>query len=164
MAWLLGALVFIVFIALMVSSPGFRRAILVILAVIVVGSLGVWQWNEHRQALAERVVKPSELAFDSATLQHGYGGKGFVARVRNNSGHEVKSIDVLVRGYDCPVVEPVDWANCETVAQDEVSVWQSIPPGQVRQVDGYVRFDAMPAMRGRFVWNYKVIRIKAELE
>jgi len=59
---------------------------------------------------------------------------------------------------DCP--EP---ASCVIIGEDDnVHVTGSVPPEQARAFDGYVFLSNMPTPK-KMVWNYQLLKVKAEV-
>lgn len=157
MTWAAGIGLFLVFLSLMVGSPGFRKIVLGIVLFILLagaGTYGYWQLDKQRRS---RAIRVEELELRDLTLN---GLQSLSAVVKNNSKlHDLDEIRINITAYDCPLGDPVNWVKCETIGQDDSYFWTDIPAGQVRKVEGSVFFGAMPPIKGRFVWTYDVSEI-----
>lgn len=162
MAWLFAIVVFLIFVGLMVSFPAFRILVLSLLIVAGVGGYLLYEYNQNQEKRKLSAIAPSELEMSDITLIYDYGYK-FTATVKNNSRYyAIQSIAVIISAFDCPLGDPLDWAHCDAIGQDDLSMYSPIPIGQVRRINGGVTFRDMPPIKRRFVWSYQVSQIKAQ--
>lgn len=161
MAWAVGILAFLVFLGLMIKSPGFRKVMLGLLALLVLAGGGIYAYRTMEDKRQLSAIDSSELELRDVELKYDYGYK-FKAIAKNKSRlHAISSIGIEVTLYDCPVGDPVDWPKCETIGQDDAYIFTSIPSGQVRGLDDGLWFGDMPPIKRRFVWSYRVTWIRA---
>lgn len=84
MAWAAGILAFLVFLGLMVKSPGFRKVMLGLLALLVLAGGGIYVYQSMEDKRQLSAIDPSELELRDVELKYDYGYK-FNAIAKNNS-------------------------------------------------------------------------------
>ena len=167
MAWLVGILVTIAIIWLMVVSPGFRAAAILIVAVVG-GGIAWWihsesKEREKRQAeqaqaeiLAASRVGDSDLDFDSVTLANEYSTWYLRGNVKNRSKYTLRTIRLKVILEECAVR-----STCVTVGDQEASAhFEGVPPGQMRNFSTSVPFKNLPSLK-QPKWSYSLIGTRA---
>jgi len=163
MGWFLGIGAFLLFIWGMVKFPKFRWGMLATIAII---SISIWLYTEREKELTSQSrlkIKRDELALSDVRLHNDYGNSFTIAgKIKNLShNHTLKKFGIRVELFDCLKKEKAKKQNCEIIGQDAETVYVSIPPNQVRQFDEYLHFSDLPAVDGKFVWDFDVIWIEA---
>jgi hypothetical protein len=177
--WLIATIVLIALIWFMIVSPGFRYFIV---AIVVLGGLAIYGWNESEQKDYERrqqeaaqdraaheraalsAISRSDLALEKVQLKKGSSSWTLTGNVTNNSKHHLGSLEFKVLIEDnCPLPETnKDWAvdlvpkKCITIGQDIARARVSVPPGQMRAFSsGPISFEGMPETNSPR-WRYKI--------
>ena len=161
MEWLAAVIAVIAFILGLVKWRGFRRIVGAIVLLAVVGGAALYLKNEADERRAISLVKPTDLDIREIDLREQYGSKKVFMTVKNSSPHTVTGIFVHAKLLDCPNAS-AKRDQCETIGDSDVSFHVSIPPGQVRQTDGYTHFSGTPPVKGNGGWTYEITKIRAE--
>jgi hypothetical protein len=182
MGWLAAILGLIALVFFMIISPGFRYFII---ALVVLGGLGIYGWIEmekkdderRRQTDAETdaaekraarsAIALRDLALDEVRLKKG-SPLTLTGNVTNNSKYHLGSLRFRVWIEDCP-----EWAvapgptvapglkKCLTVGEVTVRANVPVPPGQMRAFSSSaVYFEGMPTT-GYNRWGYEITEIQA---
>jgi hypothetical protein len=167
MAWLVGILVTVAIIWLMVVSPGFRSAVILIV-VVVGGGIALWVHSENKkwekgqaeqaqaEILAASRVGESDLDFDSVTLTKEYSTWYLRGNVKNRSKYTLRTIRLKIILEECAVR-----SACVTVGDQEASAhFEGIPPGQMRNFSTSVPFTNLPSLK-QAKWSYSLIGTRA---
>ncbi len=168
MGWVAAVLAFVAVVYFSITYSMFRRAVLFLLALLVVASvLGgiaayIYQkYEEDRRARAASLIQKSDLGFSQFTMETPTNSSALldvVGVVKNNSAYTVDSLTITITIRDCDEGE----SSCEVVGSNDV--WDSItiPPGQVREFRGLASFDGLPSLKN-WRWSYTVKDVYAEL-
>lgn len=154
MAWLFA----IVVLGLAVWSRGFRKVLLV---VVVLGTIGVAGWfgYERRQdRIAKSLVSPSQVVLEDEQLRGRDSSYNLTGRLRNKSQYTINQVDVKVVLRDC-IANAV--GPCDIVGQATDSVFVSIPPSQVRDIESLVYFSPAPVFRGEPTRQIEIVAVRA---
>jgi len=158
MAWLAG----IVVLLLVVFSTGFRKAAVVVVAVValVIGIFILYQQQSEKDA--REFIPASEVEFQELTLQpESVGIYRLVGRIKNNSPtYTLTGLSLKIVLEDC---EGGDTArpSCVTIGEEQHSLFEHIPPGQVREISESV-FPGDTKPRGKLVWHYSISYTKGK--
>jgi hypothetical protein len=171
----------IIYLAL--RFPEFRRLLLILGGIVVIGFaiLSVVAILQSRQREQERerqekvsriqreqqdrisrtLIRPTEITLDDLRLGLDNGGQGFsiTGRVKNNS---VQHTLTYVR-LKATIQDSLLSGKCETVGEDSVEIVMRVPAGQVRDFreSRYLGLSTI-RLRGRLAWYYSVVEIKGE--
>ena len=170
---------FLVALAILILAIKFRWARYVLLAVVavVIFIIGYfWQQDESRkreyQASKTR-VPITDVQFEDLRLQPTYGSGHYqlTGRIHNRSSKynllgaklQFTMQDCVGKGDVFDQIAPTadNKAKCDTVGQAECELSTLVPPSQVRGIDEYVWFSSLPAARGAYQWEYRVIYVRA---
>jgi hypothetical protein len=171
MGWLAAIIGLIALVFFMIIFPGFRYFII---ALVVLGGLGIYGWNEmekkdderRRQAnaaeerAARSVITLRDLALDTVQFKKEQGSSWtLTGNVTNNSKYHLGSLGFMVWIADCP---DDDWAvgkdpgdpsvqvdhiqkGCITIGEATARAYVSVPPGQMRAFSlPAISFKGMP--------------------
>jgi hypothetical protein len=170
---------FLIALAFLILAIKFRWARYVLLAfvVVVVVTIGYfWQQDESRKREYEASktrVPISDVQFEDLRLQPTYGSGHYrlSGRIQNTSSkYNLLGAKLQFTMQDCvgkgDVFDQITPATdskreCETVGQAECELSTLVPPSQVRGIDEYVWFSSLPAARGAYEWEYRVIYVRA---
>jgi len=177
LGFLLGTLVVLAIISLMIASPAFRKAALILLGLVALGVFYLVQQGtkeaqeRERQQLAQEQrattsIRPDEISLTEVALTKEQFGSWWVltGTVTNNSKFDLASIQFSITMKDC-----VTSQNCRTVGQETTSTrnddsWRTkllVPSGQVRLFSTRgMDFKGMPPVTN-LRWEYKVTKIRA---
>ncbi len=175
--FILGLFLFIGFIALLVGSPAFRKAALVVAILIGIGIYAlVREDNRRSQEYAQRQqvaaaqsasrwtrVSPSELFVKTADLNtDGYrrGYREFKIDVKNLSAMAVTDIRVSVQLFDCPKDAALD--SCDQIGEAAETLRGEIPPSQARELKASYEFKNEPPVKGQLRWTYHIEAVRSQ--
>jgi hypothetical protein len=121
MGWLAAIIGLIALVFFMIISPGFRYFIIALVALVVLGGLGIYGWIEHdnekaqqanernerqwqeKLAAARSAIALRDLALDKVQLKKEHGPLWtLTGNVTNNSKYSLSSLRFIVRIEDCP--------------------------------------------------------------
>jgi hypothetical protein len=187
MGWLAAIIGLIALVFFMIIFPGFRYFII---ALVVLGGLGIYGWNEmekkdderRRQAnaaeerAARSVITLRDLALDTVQFKKEQGSSWtLTGNVTNNSKYHLGSLGFIVRVEDCP---DDDWAvgkypgdpsvqadhiqkGCITIGEATTRADVYVPPGQMRAFSSHaIYFEGMPKTSVPR-WGYQITEIRA---
>ena len=174
--FLVGTFIALLIIYLVIVSPAFRKATLVLVLLVTAAFVFMWkqgerETREREQQLAAQeshavtAIRPDQLVLTDMNLTKEQYGDWWTltGTVANKSGSDLGSIQFLVTMRDCPS------GNCRTVGQETVTArndeaWQNkplVPAGQVRTFSSYaLGFKNMPPVTD-LRWEAKVVQIRA---
>jgi hypothetical protein len=150
MAWLVGLVVAIGFVWLLIVSPRFRVA-----AIVVVGGLAAIIFfyissENQRQAKSHTLITPSQLDLNGVTLSGRSDFWDINGTIKNNSAHTLTGLTLKVTVSDCA-------SDCIVVGEDDsVYVSVTVPPSQLRTFHASVYFNNMPTPK-KLSWNYQFV-------
>ncbi len=167
-----GALWFIVipifaWILFRIQTPKELVLGVVVIAAIVAAGIGLHLWNAQRELVDERhILGSQEYSMTDLSVTSGSWDKHGIpkqpqtwqltAMFKNLSKqHTITSIEFTIMANDCqdpkdPLIDPI----CETIGEDDVSIWVNVPPGQVRVIETTVSFTNMPKITGKLSWDF----------
>ena len=155
MGWLVALLVAIGFVWLLIASPKFRMAALVVgggLAAIIFFYISS---ENQREAKSHTLITPSQVDLNNVTLSKSYGSWSIAGTIKNNSSYTLTHLKLKVTLRDCA-------ANCVTIGEhDSVYVWVTVPPSQLRSFEHSIYFDNMPTPKN-LTWNYQLVETTAQ--
>lgn len=165
MGWLAAAIFGVAVLYFAIHHPGFRKVVLITLAVIVAAAVAGGgylyldsQQQAKRSAYAKTLIKQGDVDFFGLTLGSSYGSHSVKGTVRNRSPYPLKSFRMKITVQDCPA------GKCETIGEYEMSEYGiDVPSGQIRSFDGYASFPGMP-MPVAQQWYYSVTELEATLD
>jgi hypothetical protein len=165
MVWLFLSVVLVVAVILAVRFSAFRKAILIILGLIVAAAVvgGGWLYyenreSEKREALARRLIQPDQLAFSDMVLGESSGFWRVRGNVTNRSSRALSGFKLKITVRDCPA-----GSSCVTIGEDVVSAYVTVPPSQKRSFDQSVRLWDMPTPT-KWDWGYSVEEVRAQVD
>ena len=156
MAWIFAAVVFLTAVYLLVKFPGARKAALLIVAALVVLGVGYVYRQQQKDAASKTAITAADLDLADLALLHEYGSWKVTGTVRNRSQHVLSSVTAVATLEECKA------GKCEIIDQADLSISDTVPPGQARHFEDYVSFRAPPPADYR--WSYTVKEIRAEWE
>ncbi len=167
MWWLIGFLVVVIAIWLLVVSKTFR---IVAIAVIVFVVGGVYAWSEYQERqtrIAQSLIKHEEIEIRDLSLSKGqFSSYRLSGSLKNlNPSYTLSSMRLNLTFYDCPTEggdKSEDWVDCEIIGEQPVSLFLTVPPGQVRGFGTSVYVSNLPKMKGRFTWGYFIESTRAD--
>lgn len=154
MAWIFAAVVFLTAVYLLVQFPAVRRATLWSIAVIVVLGIGYAYRQQQREAASKTAITEADLDLANLALFREYGMWRVTGTVRNRSRHVLSSITAVTTLEECKA------GKCEVIDQADLSIYDTVPPGQARHFEHYVSFSAPPP--ADYKWSYRITEIRAE--
>lgn len=163
--WWIVALIVIAVVIIAIVFPKFGRALLKI--ILVFGAISaviflLWfLYDQHEDELSKKRIPISEIQIDDLLLTpvpyrpNEYYLSG---RLKNKSQHfSLQSIKIKITMRDC--IKPDE---CEIVGEDTALSSLSIPPGQVREMNGMVLFSYLAKPKGKNQWDYSVVELKGK--
>ncbi len=178
MVWIV---VGVVVLVLAVASPEFRGCLAILAGLAVFGAILVAVWLRYdsnvrlkeEQAAKLRIPRTSidllDLRMNTASTFTTLTG-----RVRNNDRlFELTGIELRLRVEDCewvidgvatpgPSADPRARRRCDTVGDAKESVYLSVPPGQMRELNESVYFSGMGSPRGTRTWSYDLMSVSGK--
>jgi hypothetical protein len=168
MGWLAAIIGLIALVFFMIISPGFRYFII---ALVVLGGLGIYGWiemekknDERRQQDDERqwqtdaakrraarsAIAPSDIALDKVQLKKESKPESswtLTANVTNNSKYHLGSLGFIVRVEDCPPTpQPGDWGAAPGELKECITVGEATARADVSVPPGQMRAFSSPAI------------------
>jgi curved DNA-binding protein CbpA len=137
----------------------FKVIAMCLVALVALAGVGLFGLRAHLEASKHRIT-PSEIELVDLALKENYGGWSYqlTGRIRNHSvRYTVQTVllKLTMREIQSP-------AASEIVGEDNVFLIVSVPPGQTRNVSGYVRFRDLPKPSGRLEWSYTITQITGQ--
>lgn len=189
LAFLFGFILFLSFLALLIVSASFRKAVGVLFLLAVVGILWLQdnikreneRYERERAATAaaeqrrasalesereerSKLIGADQLEIRNASLSGApkyFDRNTLTATVSNRSAVALAQLQILVRLYECAGTARADYANCEVIGEDTGWVEALVPAKQTRQMKGEFRFPNTPVPQGSFAWTFTVRKIRA---
>jgi len=133
MGWIVGIAVVLLFIWLMVVSPGFRGFVF-LLALLIAG--GIWWFvgsQQEKSRLASELITPAEVHLSDVSLwSRDTGSHKITGKIKNlSASHALSRIRLRLVAYDCPAEALT--SDCEIIGETTVSpLLGVVPAGQVR--------------------------------
>lgn len=147
----------VVIIGILAYAP-MRKALLGIVALMVIVVTVWYVANSLQEAVAKKRIALSELEFVDVRLQKPTYGSFYeiVGRVRNHSPQYTASqITLLVTIEDC-----VDDTTCDVVWEgNESPLIYDLPPGQARDFEIHAVGDVDMGVKGALRWHYRLIGV-----
>jgi hypothetical protein len=162
MAWLLGLVIVGGLVYLAYSSPEVRKAVIIVLAVVLCGIAYLLydEYSTEEQATSLIAVDQVELRDFATNTRTGiFYAKGSIKNL--SAENTLASLQLRVRAHDCPSETLSD--ACETVGESVEKIKLEIPPGQVRGVEKSVSFSNLPAVTN-LVWSFDVVGVRAKVD
>ena len=162
MPWLLGLVIIGGLVYLAYSSPEARKAVLIVLAVVLCGVAYLLydEFASEEKATSLITADEVELRDFAANTRTGlFYAKGSVKNL--SPDHTLAFLEMRVRAHDCPSEQLAD--VCEIVGESVEKVKIEIPPGQVRGIEKSVSFSNLPAVTN-LVWSFDVHAVRAKVD
>jgi len=153
MVWLL----VIIVILLLFFVPPFRAFSVVIAGLGVVGLLLLWGYSSYSNNVSLNKIKPSEIVISDLRSGKDYSTQKLYGRITNNSKYDVSSIELKFTYKDC---ETAGGSNCVVIGEGSVYVSESVPTGQARDFNSYMRTPPIPKGFLNRTWSIRTIRAK----
>ena len=159
MLWLIIAIV-IIWIAAV--SPAFRKVLIaiVLIALIGIAALLLWLNAEKQNRLREETAARQRIPranIDLVDLRMGLNGPSTTlhARVRNNDQqYTLSGVELRLRVLDCRTPDA-----CDIVGETVEQVGMAVPPNQVRDIEKYVYFRDLGSTRPNRRWTFDVVSV-----
>jgi hypothetical protein len=159
MGWLVGLLALVIFGWLLITYPGFRIAVLLTFACLVVAIIYFISAQNAREAKSRSQIPPSQVELGDATLREQYGSWKIAGTIKNNSPYTLTGLTVKITVRDCP-----ENTACVVIGEDDAIIYSvTVPPSQLRTFDGYVNLNNMPIPK-KLVWNYQLVQTTARVD
>ena len=162
MAWVLGLVIIGGLVYLAYSSPEARKAVIIVLAVVLCGVAYLIYDEFVSEEQATTLIKPDEVELREfvATTRTGiFYARGSIKNL--STAHTLEFLEIRVRAHDCPSEQLVD--ACEIVGESVEKIKIEIPPGQVRGTEKSVSFSNLPAVTN-LVWSFDVAAVRAKVD
>jgi hypothetical protein len=157
MGWLAALIAVLVFGWLLVRFPRFRITVIVVVVGLVAIVIYLINSENERTAKSHSLILPSQLEFRDVRLQQTYGSWKNTGNVKNNSAHTLTDLKLKVMVRDCD-----DSSACTVIGEDDdVFVWVTVPPSQLRSFDTLVSLRNIPTPK-KVSWNYQIVQTTAE--
>ncbi|MBI4664605.1 MAG: hypothetical protein HY735_37915 [Verrucomicrobia bacterium] len=158
MLWVV-LIVIIVIVGLAV--PRFGKALLICVGVLV-GLVLIWYFNhlQEEEASKKRIAANELDLIELRLLPQTYSAESFelVGRIRNKSGrYTLTDLRLRITMKDCLAAN-----QCETVGESSAWLFQSVPPGQSREIKESVYFSHLGRPGGKFEWGYIIEQISGK--
>jgi hypothetical protein len=157
----------VILVALIIAAfaiPRLGKALLVLLAVVVVIAAAVglvlYIQSQREQAardLAKTFIRASEIELVDLVLlpSHGTGSFRLAGRIRNRSvRYTLTGLQLRLTMRDCSAPN-----DCEVVGQTSEDIYAAVPPGQARELDESVSFAGLGRPRGEHKWDFAVTEV-----
>ena len=158
MIWLL---IIILVFGFAIASRGFRKLLLILGGIILlgVGLISAWLASENRAAQKERAAAKLRIPranIEFVDLRLGLSESSqLTGRVRNKDPkYTLTGVELLLRVQECTTP-----TQCETVGEANQSIYLDVPSGQARAIDTYVYFSRLGSPRATRTWTYDLVSI-----
>jgi hypothetical protein len=174
--FLAGVILVVGFVALLIGSPAFRWAVLVIVGIIAVGIFAIVE-AEKSGAERRRQQQAQEASFEAARWQRisadsvsvrdstlstsSVGQRTLTLDIKNQSSLAITGLRAVVRLYDCPRGTVAIDSSCETIGDASGSLYGDIPPDQARQLTGRFTFQNEPRPKGQLRWSMEIKGVRS---
>jgi hypothetical protein len=159
MIWIAAILLVLLFLY---AIPAYREHVGGLVLGTSVILISFYFYDKQQRKAAEHVVPLSDIEISDISLYGPLHPFLMNSTLQNNSGHVVETVDLSVLGYDCPgSFKELD--HCELIGETLVTLEGPIPPGSVGHYNASVNFDRMPAIKGKFVWQYEITTVRSPL-
>ncbi len=167
MWWLISFLVVVIAIWLFVVSKTFRILAIAVLVLVVGGIFAWFEYQERQTRIAQSLIKHEEIEIRDLFLsKKSFSSYRLSGSLKNlNPSYTLSSMRLNLTFYDCPTGggdKPEDWVECEIIGEEQVSLFLTVPPGQVRGFDRSVYVSDLPKMKRRFAWGYSIESTRAD--
>jgi len=165
MTWLAAIIAIIAIVFFAITHPGFRKFLLILFVGLIAAGVGLYLYSENesrqyekRQLLAQSLIGTTEVEFQNLVMSNSYGSWMIKGLVKNNSRYQIEKIKLSVQVSNCDANK----SNCTVVgADDDVTDYLDIPPGQARALDVFVTLRDLPQLTD-WKWSYRVAYIQAK--
>ena len=173
--FLLGTLLVVDFVALLIGSPAFRKAALVIVGLIALGIYAIYQ-GEERAAERRRQEQLQQASLESARWKpltgdalllrdsklssNLSGDRTVTLDIKNQGLVTITGVQATVRLYDCPRASAAIDASCDTIGEASGSFLGDIPSFQARQLFGRLSFRNEPQPKGTLRWTIAISAVR----
>lgn len=144
----------IFFIGLLIQYPGFRVAV-----VSIVALLGVAIFIMLEREDAEREARKNRISLDQVVIENprsdgGYS-KNFNARVFNKAPSAILTgVEFKIQFFDCPSYStPIE--DCPIIGEQTANQNMNVPPGQARDISFMLYWPN--TVKGVIKWSYQVL-------
>lgn len=127
------------------------------LAIIIAIFFGISSHYERiKEEKARRSISQSEIELVDLRLSTSSYSCTLTGRIRNRSAYNLRSITLLITVRDC--IED----KCDIIGQSQetINFYGSIPTQQARDFEEYVSSLSVNSLKGKLVWDYKVLSIE----
>ena len=162
MAWLLGLVIIGGLVYLAYSSPEARKAVLIVLAVVVCGVAYLLydEFTSEERAITLIAADEVELRGFAANTRTGlFYAKGSIKNL--SSEHTLAFLEMRVRAHDCPTDQLEE--ACEIVGESVEKFKIEIPPEQVRGTERPIAISNLPTATN-LVWSFDVVGVRAKVD
>lgn len=147
----------IVLIVLIIFVPSFRVFSVGIAGLAVVGILLLWGYSSYSNNVALTKINPSEIVLSDLRTEKDYSTQKLYGRITNNSKYELSSLQLKFTYKDC---ETANGNNCVVIGEDDVYVSESVPGGQARDFDSYMKTPPIPKGFLNRTWAISSVRAR----
>jgi hypothetical protein len=160
LTFLVSVILIIGAIGLAIVSRCFRWVFAAFVVLVLAVILHFVNADSERKREAEESkgrIPMSQVQFENMTMDGFQSYSRITGRVRNSSpNYSIVGSELEVFVQDCSSDN-----NCETVGQTTVtSRSMNIPPMQTRAFDESAYFSSLPAAKGKYRWNYRIVYIQ----
>lgn len=139
--------------------PRFRKALLILIGVLVVGFFALYEYEQtEEKASRSRIANTDVHLTETRLIVRSPGSYTLIGRLRNGSSqYSIQSLRVRLTLRDC-----VSKTKCDAIGETTQSLSISVPPGQTRGVEERVYFSNLPGLKGNLQWDYAVVETRAK--
>lgn len=138
--------------------PKFRRTLGVTL-VVLMGAIGViiWQDIQEHDLEFER-ISLEQAKLSGMQVHAGLNTRSFVVggRIQNVAQHYT----IFAMMFQA-TIKDCEGEVCKIVGQEKVMVPMKVPPDQSRDFSVTIPFSGIPKVKGKAVWEYEVLLVRA---
>ena len=160
MAWVILIVALALVAGYLIITYGYRNSIVVLLATLLIGIVGVIWYAEFYEAEQIGAIAVKDVSLDNFSVRTTYGDSyAMTARLRNASEqHALSAVGIELSASDC--TENSQGESCIVVGQEEKEIQVEVPAGQARDIAEQFIF---PPIRpnGELRWSYSVLYTRA---
>ncbi len=159
MIWILLVIAAALAVVALFIALGARKAVITILAIVLVGIAGLIWYGEVYDKQKSNVVAAQQVQLSNVQMTPVYRGSyQLTARVRNNStSHVLTGFGLTVTASDC--TDQSTTARCEVVGEQSKEIRVEIPTQQSRDIIDQFGFDSIRPI-GHLRWGHRIDYIK----
>jgi hypothetical protein len=155
MGWLTALIAVALFVWLLIAFPRFRIIALLVIAGLALSVFLMVRSEQISEQKSHALISASQLNLKDVTLRPSYALWEVTGTVTNNSAYTLSDFRMKVTIRDCAD------ESCVVIGEEEVFLWVTVPPAQMRSFKGEVFLRDMPRPK-KMSWSYQIVQTAAE--